>query len=440
MTERTDDAIWNALTERLSTVEALIPSAPSWRPEGDAVTRASVRLVRGTAFGGRSARGRGTSGALAWGLVLLALAVALAGAAILAGVGREAMPRPRSGPLRPTGSMSVYRFLHSATLLADGRVLMIGGTDQTVNFTDATRKTAELYDPRTGTFSTTGSMTEVRSTPIATRLDDGRVLVLGGTGDATAELYDPATGLFTRTGSTSVVRGNPGVMKLADGRLLVVGGNATGPGAFALSSAEIYDPTTGSFSPTAPMETARTFPALTLLHDGRVLVTGTDTSTRPATPAAEVFDPATNGFTAAGSPVDGVVGRTAALLPDGRVLVVGGRGNPTIDAEVFDPATNQFSEVGPMAAAPLFLVATDLPDGRVLFTGGDGAAPFVVEIFDPVMNRFSQVAGLTTPAFSSATVLPTGDVLIAGGFGEPPGDSMNTAFLLDSHIKGGTLP
>jgi hypothetical protein len=434
MTERTDDAIWIAVTQRLSAVEAYIPSAPAWRPEGEAVTRPLVRLVSGTAFGRKTTSVRQTSRSMAWGLALLALAMALAGAAILAGLGRQ----PTPSPLRPTGSMSVYRFLQSATLLADGRVLMIGGTDQNVNFSDAIRRTAELYDPRTGQFSTTGSMTEVRYRPVATRLHDGRVLVVGGSPDATAELYDPANGTFTRTGSLTVARGRPAVTRLPDGRVLVVGGNAVGPGPLALASAEIFDPATGAFSSIEPMQTARSYPAATLLRDGRVLVTGTDTSTRPPTPAAEIFDPATNHFALTGSPVGEAVGSLASLLRDGRVLVVSGKGAATTDAEVFDPGTGQFAEVGSTVGASNAFDLTALPDGRVLVR--DSVVP-VVDVFDPVTNRFSQLPhGLIVPIYSSATVLPDGDVLIAGGFGEPPGDSMNTAYLLDSHIKGGAQP
>lgn len=442
MTERTDDAIWNAVTQRLSAVEAYIPSAPVWRPEGEPMARPIVRLVSGTAFGRKTTLVRRTS--MAWGLGLLALAVALAGAAILAGLGRH----PTPSPLRPTGSMSVYRYLQSATLLADGRVLMIGGTDQNVNFSDATRRTAELYDPNTGVFSTTGSMLKVRVQPVATRLHDGRVLVLGGTNeggsvpsmDKSAELYDPTAGTFTPTGSMAVARGAPTATRLSDGKVLVLGGNPVGPSALALASAEIYDPASGVFSPTGSMHRSRSHPVATPLLDGRVLVTGGDPSGAIPGPDAEVFDPATGRFTSLALTLPGDIGRQAVLLHDGRVLLLGGTGIETDAAEVFDPVTGTVASVGPMAQPALFFVPTLLPDGRVLITGGQATAPFLVEIFDPATNRFSHVPGLTTPTFSSATVLTTGDVLIAGGFGEPPGDSMNTAFLLDSNIKGEPVP
>jgi hypothetical protein len=122
---------------------------------------------------------------------------------------------------------------------------------------------AELYDLATGTFQVTGSMTSPRAWATATRLSDGRVLIVGGgpgtVGTATAELYDPAPGTFTPTGTMTQARLVHSATLLADGRVLVVGGlaEAGGPG---LASAELFDPTTRTWSATgAPSLTGQTF-------------------------------------------------------------------------------------------------------------------------------------------------------------------------------------
>ncbi|MFL5674744.1 MAG: kelch repeat-containing protein, partial [Chloroflexota bacterium] len=177
----------------------------------------------------------------------------------------------------------------TATLLHDGRVLVTGNCGTA----------AELYDPATGTFGPTGSLSVVRSSGTATALLDGRVLFVGGYNCASAgqdgmwasaELYDPATGTFTPTGSMAAPRSQHIATLLADGRVLIAGG-LTGPSPAAaggirlasyrtvdvdsfLASAEIYDPTTGTFSKTGSMTTPHRGHTSTLLQDGRVLVVG----------------------------------------------------------------------------------------------------------------------------------------------------------------------
>jgi hypothetical protein len=155
---------------------------------------------------------------------------------------------PRTGRFTATGPMIEGRTFHAATLLADGRVLITGGMGTVENLASA-----ELYDPKTGTFTATGSMVGGREYHTATLLADGRVLVAGGGGDytnrqflASAELYDPRTGTFSLTGSLTDARTNHMASLLADGRVLVTGGyGADAP----LASAELYDPKTGAFGP-----------------------------------------------------------------------------------------------------------------------------------------------------------------------------------------------
>ena len=142
-----------------------------------------------------------------------------------------ATARPTATPARassPTGQMTVERGLHTATLLADGRVLVVGGFTTGLS----ALASAELFDPATGAFSPTGSMATGRAVQIATLLQDGRVLVAGGASDtwdihlASAEVYDPGSGSFSATGPMAAQRIDyfDTATLLADGRVLVAGG------------------------------------------------------------------------------------------------------------------------------------------------------------------------------------------------------------------------
>ena len=258
---------------------------------------------------------------------------------------------PRSGSFASTGSMATGRNLHTATLLLDGRVLIAGGNDRGQHSLDS----AELFNPKSGTFTPTGSMTVGRTFHTATLLADGRVLLTGGTSDgwvgaaflASAEIYDPNTGKFTTTGRMATPRGSHTATPLLDGRVLIAAGTATG--VVSLASAEIFDPKRGRFSTTGSMVDARTFQAAILLADGRVLVTGGDPAgwsyDGPFLASAETYDPATGAFTETGKMADTLTNQTATLLPDGRVLIAGGyNGSVDVDAaELFDPIAGTFS-------------------------------------------------------------------------------------------------
>jgi hypothetical protein len=161
-------------------------------------------------------------------------------------------------------------------MLADGEVLIAGGGTSS----------AELYDPSSGTFSLTASMSVSRTDATATLLRDGDVLVAGGLDGnrqlGTAELYDPRSGAWSLTGSMAVARSGQTATLLADGDVLVAGGGCNGSaygcnsGSFLgnLRSAELYDPSTGTWSGTGPMHEGRQNQTATLLSDGDVLVAG----------------------------------------------------------------------------------------------------------------------------------------------------------------------
>jgi hypothetical protein len=318
---------------------------------------------------------------------------------------------PSADAFSPTGSMADARGLHTATRLADGRVLIAGGGPASwIGNGLPYLASAELYDPATGTFLPTGTMTMPREDHTATLLEDGRVLIVGGNDEGshttpTAELYDPSTGTFSPTGSLGTARGFHTATRLADGRVLIAGGDVAGWDDFGpfLASAEIYDPTTGTFSPAGPLAEGRSHHAATLLPDGRVLVSGgvaNGGSTSLA--SAELFDPATGTFSPTGAMTDGRVYHTATVLSDGRILMTGGcpfgrvyANNPEFlkSAELYDPATGMFTPAGSMSYGRTWAEAVLLTGDRVLITGGVGDGSTIsldtAEIHDPVTGTFS---------------------------------------------------
>ena len=336
------------------------------------------------------------------------------------------------GTFTPTGNMTVARFAHTATLLADGRVLIAGGcTDEqgpsaTPPFCGNTvTATAELYDPGTRTFVATGSMTAARAYHTATLLPDGRVLVAAGFGGGSsengtldsAELYDPLTGTFTATGglnSSSIIGTNTATL-LSDGRVLITGSN---------TDAALYDPATGTFAVAGDGTRPPPFPTATLLDDGRVLF---------ASPffTAELFDPGTATFSPTGN---GTVGARATLLASGKVLLAGGNDDPGPSslANLYDPATGNFIATGNMITSRADHTITLLADGRALVAGGSswmdatlaGGQPAMVhyccplnaEVYDPATGLFAGAGGMTAARKGhTATLLRSGEVLIAGG-------------------------
>jgi hypothetical protein len=201
---------------------------------------------------------------------------------------------PATGTFRSTGSMAVARRNHTATLLDDGRVLVAGGYNGLDGNTDGKGNVnaPELYDPATGLFSATGDMTSARRYPTATLLPNGKVLIVGGYDGSnvvlsSADVYDPTAGTFAPTGSMLTARGRHTATDLMNGKVLVAGGyDDQGT---TIASAELYDITKGTFSPTGSMATARWRHAETRLLNGDVLITGgSDGST--AVDTAELFN------------------------------------------------------------------------------------------------------------------------------------------------------
>jgi hypothetical protein len=226
---------------------------------------------------------------------------------------------PNTGLWTAAGSLAMARRNHTATLLSDGRVLIAGGIVDNANGTISLLATAEVYDPATATWSSTGSMNKARALHTATLLNSGKVLVAGGDGlSGTAELYDPMFSGWQSTGNLLGTRTEHRASLLNDGRVLITGGVG---GAFNddLMTSEIYDPTTEIWSATGSFGSSRTEGfTLVRLNDGRLLIAGGGTA------EAELYDPATGVWSATGSMGTNRDYHSATVLVDGRVLVAGG--------------------------------------------------------------------------------------------------------------------
>jgi hypothetical protein len=290
---------------------------------------------------------------------------------------------PATGTFSPTGSPVEARMRPTTVSLADGRVLIaggLGGDDGSTYFSSA-----EIYDPVTGMFTATGDMTARRYVASAALLADGRVLVAAGFNRddgplLTADVYDPDTGQFTATGNLALPRTEPkAVVRLLDGRVLIAGGsNEDGP----IATAELYDPVSGTFSSTTgDLLHAVEDHSLALLDDGKVLVVGGSDGGGTGFPIyyadAELFDPATGLFTTTGSLAFPREFTTASRLPDGRMLIAGGLhtgGGPgfgvVAEAEIYDPAAGEFTSAGDMVVPLDEPAAVVLQDQRVLLVGG----------------------------------------------------------------------
>ena|GEM_PF-2447694 len=319
-------------------------------------------------------------------------------------------PSPSQEPSPGTGwsqlpPLATGRIDHTATRLLDGRVLVVGGGLESET---ASQASAEIFDPKTNRWSYAATMASPRQRHTATLLPDGRVLVVGGLGPGrgTAELYDPTTDSWSPAGTLVQARANHQAVLLPDGTVLVLGGRQPGK---PLSDAEIFQPKTRTWTAVAPLSVARDRPVAVLLRNGKVLVTGgvttdvggqLDAAVLFGNPlsSAELYDPATKAWSPGAPMATGRVGHAMVGLTDGRVLVVGGTRDPAA-AELYDPVRDSWVAVGralPPRIAPAIGV---LGDGRVLVAGG------LLEKYDPatvVSTGYTPILLATADVFDPA--------------------------------------
>jgi N-acetylneuraminic acid mutarotase len=322
------------------------------------------------------------------------------------------------------------RTLHTATLLNDGRVLVAGGDQGIPNLPSGTLTpavgilslitgTAELFDPATNNWAYVGSLSTARFEHTATLLNDGRVLVVGGSNSTTAalastEIYDPAIQTWNPGPSLATPRALHTATLLSDGRVLVAGGvNSLG----AVGTAEIYDPVANTWASAGTMNAARVLHSTTLLPNGQVLFAGgvnlqpSPGSNETELSSAELYSPMANTWTLTASMPSTLSNEGAVLLVSGQVLQL-----PDL---LYDPATATWSVASvTLSEQPSGLngiSATLLPDGRVLATGGYADEARGSAIYDPLSQSWSTAASLATGAYSTTTALANGQVLNVGG-------------------------
>ena len=337
-----------------------------------------------------------------------------------------------SGPFELAADTNLFRENHAAVTLQDGRVLVVGGAAHFSSDPAKGLAQAEIYDPATGTFHWTASTTTPRTGPKATLLRDGSVLITGGYNGlqflSSAEMFDPRTGTYSPTGSMTTPRAGHQAVLLLDGRVLITGGTAEQPirgQPFPThSSAEIFDPITGTFSVLPDMTDRRGGHSATLLTNGQVLVAGGvdawiigDRVEDEYLATAELFDPRTSTFISTGGMAYPRAGHTATPLSSGKILVAGGMSGDS--AELYNPQTGAFEFAGSMNTFRGSHVAIRLLDGNVLLVGACcGDHHFdekAVDIYNPLNGTFTFVGHTNFRRTGTAHLLSNGEVLLIGG-------------------------
>jgi MYXO-CTERM domain-containing protein len=281
-------------------------------------------------------------------------------------------------------------------LLGDGTVLFLG------------EALIQRYQPGTSVWSPVSNMSLPRTSPSATVLPDGRVLVAGGYISSSniqtvgsAEVYDPSAGSWSKAGTMQHPRRYHTATLLQDGRVLLAQGIVKGVDDPPGNDAEVYDPERGSWTPVAVAAHRRFDACAVRLRDGRVLVAGGIDGWMAwiTVPEAEVYDPATNAWSSAGALAEPRFEHACVLLGDGRVLVAGGKGgtgSSTLsihDAELYDPATNTWSSAGAPSIEHDIATMNVLGDGRVLLAGGASAPITATEVLSSPVTEYARDLG-----------------------------------------------
>jgi WD40 repeat protein len=312
-----------------------------------------------------------------------------------------------------TGNSGTY----APTLLPNGKVLTEGGSFFDGHLTRA-RPNAVLYNPASGTWAATASMTTARYGHAATLLPNGLALVIGGLDVfvlPAAEVFDPASQTWSPNGQLITARAHHSATLLPNGKVLIAGGD-TGYGNGVMSSSELYDPASGTSTVTGSLGVARYGHRAILLPDGRVLVIGGLNGPNNSQPlnSAELYDPASGTWTATGSLSTPRRGSTATLLPDGKILAAGGDDGTTIlsSAELYDPASGTWTPTGSLITPRSYHSATLLRNGKILMAGGyDGSN---------TLSSAELYVGQSAPPdllnIATRMRVLTGDQVLIGGF------------------------
>lgn len=318
-------------------------------------------------------------------------------------------------------TMTVSSGWGTMTLLADGKVLVVSDADNSPS-----HFTSQIFNPATQKWASAGNTLYYRKNHTATLLPNGNVLIVGGYTDygsvyntiGIVEKYTPASSgnPWSYIPNANVARTSHTATLLPNGKVLILGGevlsgsNHFGATKTTLSSAVIYDPTADTLSTAAGMSTARSHHTATLLQNGKILVAGGD-----ATMSCELYDPATDTWAPAASLPYARASHTAVLLPSGKVLIVGGN---FASAQLYDPVSNAWTSAGSLAEHINGMSVQLLPNGKVLVAGGENSSYTVTatsEIYDPATNSWSLGSDMTTPRFGHfATLLGNGKMLVAG--------------------------
>ena len=438
---RSGDTAWQVLGRMVRG----LPADLAWRLSRPGAERRAVR--EGVTVVGRG----GAAVALVAYRSYVGIFAAAVAAVLMAGLIVTVVLIDRAGAV-VRGEMADARVLHTAAALADGRVLVVGGKARYGRCELGSEchdpsASVEVYDPASGVWSAAAPMSVPRVCPGSIPLDDGRVLVAGGalvtnaallerggTGGALrlAEVYDPSTDTWSSVGATEIERHCPVAVRLPDGRALLTGGLMWRATDYPMPIADIFDPSSGGWVSADAMNDPRVGHKAVLLRDGTVLVVGGADRRRGyrwnAIASSELYDPSTDRWTRTGDMEDGRASATATLLRDGRVLVAGGLDAATrslASAEVYDPGSGTWSAVGDMLHRRAFHAAVLLADGTVLVTGGnvdeERGVPYA-EVFDPRSGTWSSVEAMDAPRHTHSMVaVPGGRVVVLGGSDTPDG-------------------
>lgn len=334
----------------------------------------------------------------------------------------------------PLSEVIVARQGHTANALPDGSVLVAGGDEPGPGGTLNVQATVEIFDPQTQTFGFAGTMTQPRSTHTATELADGRILMIGGyqvfaggVASATAEIYDPQTQLFHAVAPPSAGRTQHTATLLADGRVFVAGGTTkfdlgdifTSFG-LTLDTTEIYDPITNTWTPGPDLPRPRIAHQASLLASGKVLITSGieigDFFGLPIpgiTDKCQLYDPVTNTITDAANLPAGRAYHGQLALPNGGALVVGGAtadftqltATTQTNVYTYDDAANAWTATGNLQVARAYPNLVDLGTGLAVLGGlksvdvstGSGAPAVEIETADYNAITWTQVATQALP-------------------------------------------